>query len=220
MTVDVARWADAAIVDVAQLAGLAAAVLSGVFSLVQVVHIARARSTGGLSAGSWLLLCLTFAAWLTFGVIQRDPYLIPTNASALAGALWVVWRIHRSQRIQGRQLLVTAAAVLSAFVLQLTGGVIGALVAVFSITAVIRARQGRSVRRASDVAGVALGPWIVSSTAQVLWFVHAVPSGKLVVATHAPFAIATNVALMATVVRRRRDINRPSSANSVGDGWR
>jgi uncharacterized membrane protein len=45
-----------------------AAGLSGVFSLAQVLHIIRRKSTTGLSDVTWLLLVLTF----TTGYVERS----------------------------------------------------------------------------------------------------------------------------------------------------
>jgi uncharacterized protein with PQ loop repeat len=192
--------------DVALWSGIAAATLSGTFSLFQVWHIAKERTTAGLSDTSWLLLTLSFSAWFIWGVLQRDPYLIGTNSASLAGSLWVLISIHREQRIKPAKLLKAAAAVTVAFVLQVAGGVAGALVAVFAITAVIRARQKHAVRSATDIGGVALSPWVISSVAQVVWFVHGVTAEKFVLTTHAPFAIATNVALLLAVHARRAEL--------------
>ena len=188
------------------ITGVLAAALSGVFSLAQVIHIVRKRSTAGLSDVAWLLLVLTFATWLVWGLLQADPYLIATNTASLTGALCVIWRIHRNSHIALTKVIWAAAAVATAFGLQILGGTVGALLAVLAITGYIRARQQKTTRTAADLSGVSLSPWVVSSAAQVLWWVHGLTAGKVVLVVHAPFAIVTNVALLLTVRRRRREL--------------
>lgn len=185
------------------ITGVLAATLSGAFSLAQVFHIVRKRSTAGLSDAAWLLLGLTFATWLVWGVLRADPYLIATNTASLTGALWVLWQIHCNAGIALAKVVRASVAVVAAFGLQLLGGTAGALLAVLTITGYIRARQQRTTRAAPDLSGVALSPWIISSVAQVVWWVHGLAAGKIVLVVHAPFAIAANVALMLTVQRRR-----------------
>jgi uncharacterized protein with PQ loop repeat len=189
--------------DVVVWTGVVAAALSSVFSAVQVAAVVRRGTTAGLSAVSWLMLCCTFAVWLAWGLLRRDAYLVPTNAFALAGAVWVVVRIHTESPVRVRVVAATVAAVGFAFVVQLVAGVAGALLSVFAVTGTIRAYQRRTIITATSIAGVSLMPWAVSSAAQVAWFVHAVAAGKVVVAVHAPFAVATNVALVCSVMRRR-----------------
>jgi uncharacterized protein with PQ loop repeat len=185
------------------ITGVLAAALSGVFSLAQVVHIVRKRSTAGLSDVAWLLLGLTFATWLAWGVLQSDPYLIATNTASLAGTLWVLWRIHSDSRITPLRVFWASAAVATAFGLQLLGGTAGALLAVLAITGYIRARQQRTTRTAPDLSGVAMSPWVISSVAQVVWWAHGLAAGKVILMVHAPFAIVANIALLLTVHRRR-----------------
>lgn len=188
------------------LSGAVAAALSGVFSLAQVFHIWKKRSTAGLSDVSWLLLGLTFTAWLTWGALRADPYLIATNSVSLLGTAYVLWKIHRDSGIPVRRALGTALAASTAFAVQVLGGTAGALLGVLCITGFIRGRQQRTARNAPDLSGVALSPWVISSIAQVVWFVHGLSAGKVVLAVHAPFAIATNTALLWGVVRRRREL--------------
>ncbi len=190
--------------EVSVFSGVLAATLSGAFSLAQVIHIARKRSTAGLSDVAWLLLGLTFATWLAWGLLQSDPYLIGTNAVSLAGTLWVLWRIHSDAGITLLRVFWAASATAVAFGLQLLGGTAGALLAVLAITGYIRARQQRTTRTAPDLSGVALSPWLISSVAQVVWCAHGLAAGKVVLVVHAPFAIVANVALLLTVRRRRR----------------
>jgi uncharacterized protein with PQ loop repeat len=196
------------------LSGAVAAALSGVFSLAQVFHIVRKRSTAGLSDTAWLLLGLTFAAWLAWGLLQSDPYLIATNTASLAGSLWVLWRIHADFGIQTVRVAATAAAVGAAFLTQLLGGTAGALLAVLTITGFIRARQQRTARAAADLSGVAMSPWVISSVAQVVWWVHGLSADKVVLVVHAPFAIAANGALLLTVRRRRHELAATKSTGS------
>lgn len=190
----------------AVLCGFAGAVLSGSFSLTQVVRIARARTTAGLSEISWLLLALTFGTWLSWGILTHDPYQIVPNATSFVGAVWVLWRIHCDRPIRWRAAAATAAAVVLAFALQRLGGLLGALAAVFTVTGVIRARQVAAVRGASDISAVTLMPWLISSTAQVFWFIYGLSAARWVVALHAPYAIATNLLLILQVLRRRRHL--------------
>lgn len=201
-----AAGGDTAYVTLSTLSGATAATLSGVFSLAQVFHIVRRRSTAGLSDVAWLLLGLTFAAWLAWGLLQADLYLIATNAVSLAGTLWVLRRIHTDSGIPPARVAATAAAVSAAFALQLLGGTVGALLAVLAITGFIRARQQRTTRNAPDLSGVALSPWVISSVAQVVWWVHGLSADKVVLVVHAPFAIAANLALLLTVRRRRHEL--------------
>ena len=178
--------------------------VSATLSFAQVRHIRASGSTAGLSDVSWLLLTLTYSSWLVFGVVNRDPYQIATNAFSLTGSLWVLARIHRDRRIPVGRIVVVAGVVLVSLLVQVFGGVAGSLVAVFGVTSAIRLWQQRTVRTAPDVTGVAIAPWLISSGAQVVWLAHGVAAGKLVVAAHAPFAIVTNLMLIAAVLRRRR----------------
>jgi uncharacterized protein with PQ loop repeat len=98
------------------------------------------------------------------------------------------------------------AAVLVAFGLQILGGAAGVLLAVLSITGYIRFRQQKTVRKAMDISGVALSPWVIPSVAQVMWCIYGLTAGKIVLAIHAPLAIASNLALMYTVWQRRREL--------------
>lgn len=188
------------------VSGVVAAALSGMFSLAQVFHIWKKRSTAGLSDVSWLLLCLTFTAWLTWGVLRADPYLIATNAASLLGTTYVLWAIRRDAGLPLRRVAGTVVVAGVAFALQVAGSTAGALVGVLCITGFIRRRQQRTVRQALDLSGVALSPWLISSVAQVVWFIHGVSAGKLVLAAHAPFAIAANTVLLWSVIQRRRGL--------------
>ncbi len=197
---------DTAHVSLSVVSGVLAAGLSGVFSLAQVLHIIRRKSTTGLSDVTWLLLVLTSTTWLAWGVLQADLYLISTNTASVAGASWVLWRIYRDERIAISKICRALAAVLVAFGLQILGGAAGALLAVLSITGYIRFRQQKTVRKAMDISGVALSPWVISSVAQVMWCVYGLTAGKIVLAIHAPFAIASNLALMYAVWQRRSEL--------------
>lgn len=188
--------------------GVLAASLSGLFTLAQVIHIVRRRSTAGLSDVAWLLLVLLFATLLVWGLLQADPYLISTSAVSLTGALWVIWRIHRNSHIAMTKVVWASAAVAAAFGLQVLGGTAGALISVLTITGYIRARQQKTARTATDLSGVALAPWVISSAAQVLWFAHALAAGKVVVVVNSQFAFAANVVLLLTIQRRRRELQR------------
>jgi hypothetical protein len=182
-----------------------AAAVSATLSFAQVRHIRASGSTAGLSDVSWLLLTLTYSSWLVFGVVNRDPYQLATNTLSLTGSLWVLARIKRDRRIPVGRIIAVAGVVLASVLLQVFAGIIGSFVAVFGVTSSIRLWQQRTVRSAPDVTGVAIAPWLISSGAQVIWFAHGVAAGKLVVVAHAPFAVVTNLALIAAVLRRRRD---------------
>lgn len=56
----------------------------------QAVKIIRERCTEGLSVGMYLLTCLAFASWLTFGVIQGEWALIIPNAICLLLAAFIL----------------------------------------------------------------------------------------------------------------------------------
>lgn len=116
---------------VSLLSGAVAADLSGFSSLAQAFHVVRARSTAGLSDVSWLLLGLSAAAWLTWGLLSYDPYLICSNTPSLAVA--ALKRIHDDSSIPPQRVAATAAAVGAAFSLQLHGGTAGADISVVAL---------------------------------------------------------------------------------------
>lgn len=185
------------------LSGVVASCISGVFSLAQVFHVVRRRSVAGLSDVSWLLLALSFATWLSFGLLTGDPYQVATNFPSLLGSLWVVWQIHKQFPIKSSNLLLTGAFAGGSLLLQIVGGVPGSLAAVLAVTGFVRFRQQRQIRSAPDVTGVAMSPWVVSSVAQVFWITHGWLTGNAVLLVHAPFAILINVLLLVEVHRRR-----------------
>lgn len=64
----------------------------------QAWKIIKERSTEGLSLGMFALTSLAFAAWTTFGVLQREWTLIIPNAICLVFALFILWMIALPQR--------------------------------------------------------------------------------------------------------------------------
>ena len=193
--------------DATALFGLTAAVLSGTFPLGQVAHIAKNRTVAGLSDTSWLLLTLTFATWLTWGTLQHDPYLTWTNAASLTGAIYVLWKIHHTTPIPAHRLAGAALCVTTAFATQKLAGTTGAIISVYTITALIRTRQQHTTKTATDLGGITLTPWAISTLAQTAWLAHGIGAHKPILIAHAPFAIATNIALMTTITKRRTQLD-------------
>jgi MtN3 and saliva related transmembrane protein len=70
--------------DVAELAGYAAAVLSTVAFVPQVMHTWKSRDASGVSLGMVSVYCSGIALWLVYGVLHGAWPIIIANAITLA----------------------------------------------------------------------------------------------------------------------------------------
>lgn len=79
--------------DAAGIVGVVAATASVASFAPQALKIIRARDTKGLSLGTYLLTCLAFAGWLTFGILNREWALIVPNSLCLLLSLFIATMI-------------------------------------------------------------------------------------------------------------------------------
>lgn len=77
-------------IDWVSIVGMIGASASVASFTPQAWKIIRERATNGLSLGMFALTCLAFAAWTTFGVLQREWTLIIPNAICLGFALFIL----------------------------------------------------------------------------------------------------------------------------------
>ena len=77
--------------DWTQLVGLTAAVMTTTAFLPQVIKTVRTRSTGDISLGMFLVLCVGIGLWITYGVLLGDLPLVLGNGvtGVLAGTILV-----------------------------------------------------------------------------------------------------------------------------------
>ncbi len=83
------------IVDVVGVVGATASVAS---FAPQAWKIIRERRTQGLSVVMYLLTCLAFAAWTSFGILRGEWALIVPNTICLLLAGFILWMIVLPQR--------------------------------------------------------------------------------------------------------------------------
>lgn len=185
------------------LLGVVASLSTAAISLPQVARTLRVSSTAGVSGPMWLLLNLTFSVWLVWGVLSGDVFVVVTNLAALPGGLWVLWRVVRDGGLSWRSGVAALVFGVLLVPLQVLAGVGVSLVVVVMLTLVTRSLQGWKLFRSEDVSGVSLFPWLVGSFSQLCWLWYGLAVGNVVVAAHAPVAVAANMALVVAVVLRR-----------------
>lgn len=76
--------------DTSTIAGTVASALTISAFFPQALRSWKTRSTRDLSYGTVLLLVLQSAAWLTYGLLLKDPALIVTNSVTLLCALAIL----------------------------------------------------------------------------------------------------------------------------------
>lgn len=148
--------------------GLAASVASTGSGVLRFTDTWRAASTRGVSAGfAWLGLVASYA-YVLFGVLGGVVFQVPPAVVFCGAFTYVVWRVHREPRPQGRNALLagSAAAVVTAAGWgnpDAYGFIAGGLLLVASVPQAIRVWRWRSV------AGVGVWAWLSNLVLAGLW---------------------------------------------------
>lgn len=148
--------------------GLAASVASTGSGVLRFTDTWRASSTRGVSAGfAWLGLVASYA-YVLFGVLGGVVFQVPPAVVFCAAFAYVVWRVHREPRPQGRNALLAAVAVVLVTVAgwgepDAYGFIAGGLLLVASVPQAIRVWRWRSA------AGVGVWAWLSNLVLAGLW---------------------------------------------------
>ncbi len=74
-----------------QIIGLAAAILTTLSFLPQVIRVVKTKSTKDISLAMFIIFCIGIFLWLIYGIIIKDTPIIIANAATfiLAGIILV-----------------------------------------------------------------------------------------------------------------------------------
>ena len=190
-----------------ELIGYAAAVVSCVQFIPQVVRTARTRDLDGISPLMWGVLLAQSAAWIGFGLRAGLLPSVATNVMLAAAAVTMLWLL-RAGRAPGTEAAIALAggafAVQLAVALLLPDPVLGVIAAGLSTVAFLP--QALAALRQSDLSGLSRPMWTLSIAGGVLWASYGLGRGEAVIVASAMVGTMLSAVVLARVAAFERSL--------------
>lgn len=178
---------------IGELCGFAGGALGTVVAVPQVLRIHRLGHSDGLSLLPYLLLCITYSAWFTYGVILSSPSLVVSNIlTYLTGAL-VILAI-RGNNLSSYAIMAGISAVTVSFVLLSPDIVVKGLLIVLTFARLPQLIVSWKNRNRDEATAVSLGSLFIALTGASLWM------GYSFLTEHPFFILTTSIAIALTLV--------------------
>jgi uncharacterized protein with PQ loop repeat len=163
--------------------GLAGGSLSTVVALPQVFRIRKLGHSDGVSLLPYLLLCVTFSAWFTYGVILGSPALIISNVLTYTTGALVIVSI-RGNRISSYAIMAAISAATISFVHFSPDIVVRSLLVMLTFARLPQLIVSWKNRNLETATAVSLGSLLMNLLGSSLWMAYSV-------LTERPFFILT-----------------------------
>jgi uncharacterized protein with PQ loop repeat len=146
--------------------GLAGGALGTIMGIPQVLRIRKIGHSEGVALLPWLLLCITYSAWFTYGVQLLSPALIISNLLTYIVGAFVITAI-RGNKFSSYAIMAAISAVTVLFV-----------------TTASEALVSWKNRNRNEATAISLGSLLISLTGAMLWMAYSI-------LTEHPFFIVT-----------------------------
>jgi uncharacterized protein with PQ loop repeat len=178
---------------IGELCGFAGGALGTVVAVPQVIRIRRVGHSEGVALLPYLLLCITYSAWFTYGVILNSPSLIVSNVlTYITGAL-VILAI-RENNLTSFGIMAGISAATIAFVALSPDVVVKGLLVALTFARLPQLIVSWRNRNRDTATAVSLGSLFIALTGATLWM------GYSFLTEHPFFIITTSIAIMLSLV--------------------
>lgn len=168
--------------------GLAGGTLGTVVAIPQVIRIRKVGHSDGVSLLPYFLLCITYSAWFTYGVILESPSLVISNVlTYITGAL-VILAI-RGNNLKSYGYMAGISAVTVAFVIFSPEVVVQGLLVVLTFSRLPQLIVSWRNRKRDTATAVSLGSLFLALTGASLWMAYSF------LTEHPFFIVTTSLAI-------------------------
>ncbi|MEY4618757.1 MAG: hypothetical protein RL101_943 [Actinomycetota bacterium] len=171
-----------------EAAGLAGGALGTIMGIPQVMRIRKLGHSDGVSLLPWLLLCITYSAWFTYGCMLVSPALIVSNLLTYIVGAFVIVAI-RGNKLSSYAIMAGISVVTSAFVLNAPEVLIQALLVVLTFSRLPQLLVSWKNRKRNQATAISLGSLFIALTGATLWMLYSV------LTEHPFFIVTTSLAI-------------------------
>lgn len=193
---------------IGELCGFAGGTLGTVVALPQVLRIRRMGHSDGVSLLPYLLLCITYSAWFTYGVVLSSPSLIVSNVfTYITGAL-VILAI-RGNNWSSYGIMAGISVVTVGFVLLSPDLWIQILLVVLTFSRLPQLIVSFRNRNRESETAVSLGSLLIALTGASLWMGYSVLTERpfFVLTTSIAIALSLTTFLVEWRISKRARLN-------------
>lgn len=173
---------------IGELCGFAGGTLGTVVAVPQVVRIRRLGHSDGVSLLPYLLLCITYSAWFTYGVILSSPSLVVSNIFTYVTGALVILAI-RGNNLSSYAIMAGISTVTVSFVLLSPDIVVKGLLVVLTFARLPQLFVSWKNRNRDEATAVSLGSLLIALTGASLWM------GYSFLTEHPFFILTTSIAI-------------------------
>ena len=173
---------------IGELCGFAGGTLGTVVAVPQVVRIRRLGHSDGVSLLPYLLLCITYSAWFTYGVMLSSPSLVVSNIFTYVTGALVILAI-RGNKPTSYAIMAAISAVTVTFVLLSPDVVVKGLLVALTFARLPQLFVSWKNRNRDQATAVSLGSLLVALTGASLWM------GYSFLTEHPFFILTTSIAI-------------------------
>lgn len=157
--------------SIGELCGFAGGALGTVVAIPQVVRIRRIGHSEGVALLPYLLLCITFTAWFTYGLMLKSPSLVVSNVlTYITGAL-VILAI-RGNKPSSYAIMAGISAATAVLVLSTPDFVVKSLLVVLTFSRLPQLIVSWRNRKRESATAVSLSSLLVALTGAMLWMAY------------------------------------------------
>jgi len=168
--------------------GLAGGTLGTVVAIPQVIRIRKVGHSDGVSLLPYLLLCITYSAWFTYGLILGSPSLIISNVLTYVTGALVILAI-RGNNLKSYAIMAGISAVTVAFVNFSPEVVVQGLLVVLTFSRLPQLIVSWKNRNRDTATAVSLGSLFLALTGASLWMAYSF------LTEHPFFIVTTSLAI-------------------------
>lgn len=173
---------------IGEASGLAGGALGTVMGIPQVLRIRKIGHSDGVALLPWLLLCITYSAWFTYGVQLLSPALIISNLLTYIVGAFVIVAI-RGNKFSSYAIMAGISAVTVSFVLVAPESLVQALLVVMTFSRLPQLLVSWKNRNRDRATAISLGSLLISLTGAMLWMAYSV------LTEHPFFIVTTSLAI-------------------------
>lgn len=156
---------------IGEACGLAGGALGTIMGIPQVIRIRKMGHSDGVALLPWLLLCITYSAWFTYGVMLHSPALIVSNLLTYIVGAFVITAI-RGNNFSSYAIMAGISAVTVSFVLVAPEFLIQALLVILTFARLPQLLVSWKNRNRNRATAISLGSLFISLTGAMLWMAY------------------------------------------------
>jgi len=168
--------------------GLAGGALGTIMGIPQVLRIRKIGHSEGVALLPWLLLCITYSAWFTYGVQLLSPALIISNLLTYIVGAFVITAI-RGNKFSSYAIMAAISAVTVLFVTTAPEALVQALLIVMTFSRLPQLLVSWKNRNRNEATAISLGSLLISLTGAMLWMAYSF------LTEHPFFIVTTSLAI-------------------------